>query len=180
MENSEVKIETPDNVIISDREDVVEEGAPSEATQAEVAPTEEEVIEPSLEPTLVVNGFIDPTHRFFWTGQQPDGTQHYGSAMETAEVYAQVNAIARCSCQVERNPNFIEPEIVQPVPEEKPLSAYTANDFYARGYADGDAAYQDVKAAILAWVTEQTLSSNLTLGQEIESLPFVQYVRYNR
>jgi hypothetical protein len=176
MENSEVKIETPDNVIISNREDVFEE----EVIALGLVPETDEAIEPSLEPMLVVNGFIDPTHRFFWTGQQPDGTRHYGSAMETAEVYAQVNAIARCSCQVERNPNFIEPEIVQPVPEEKPLSAYTANDFYIRGYADGDAAYQDVKAAILAWVTEQSLSSNLTLGQEIESLPFVQYVRYNR
>lgn len=120
----------------------------------------------------------DPSHRFHWHGVDILGNTHLGSGNTSAECYAQQAALGAVTCHLENNPGFIEPDISEP--EAKPISAFKANDFYAQGYADGDAAYQDIKTLILTWVTDQMLSSNPGFAQEVESLPFVVYARFNR
>lgn len=117
--------------------------------------------------------------RFNWHGKDILGNVYSGTRNTSAECYSAANLAGAVNCFPENNPDFVEPE-VSIEPEAKPISAFEANDFYAQGYSDGDAAYQDVKTLILAWVSEQMLSSNLGAAQDVDNIPFVTYVRHNR
>lgn len=126
--------------------------------------------------TLFVKLMNPPVFRFTWHGKDILGNEYCGNGATTEECHDNANKAGAVHCHMDRNPNFIEPEAeIQPDPNAK-----ENNSFYAEGFADGDAAYQDVKALILAWVSDQMLSSNPGFAQDVESLPFVTYVRYNR
>lgn len=126
--------------------------------------------------TLFQSLMKPPVLRFKWHGKDILGNDHSGQGDTTQDCHDGAAKSGAVTCHMEQNPDFTEPE-----PEMLPdPNAKENNAFYAEGFADGDSAYQDVKALILAWVSDQMLSSNPGMGQDVESLPFVTYVRYNR
>lgn len=154
--------------------------------EKESASSSEGILTPPTDPAALDESFrqedadalTQATFRFTWHGKDIVGNEYTGFGNTTAECHEAAASAGAANCFNEPNPAFIEPEA--PTPEPKPISAFEANDFYSQGYADGDAAYQDIKLLILAWVSEQMLSSSLNMAQDIDSIPFVVYARHNR
>lgn len=132
-------------------------------------------------PGTLFNQLMNPpdfsSFRFTWHGKDILGNKYSGYANTTQECHDAAALLGAVNCFNELNPDFVEPETkeeIQPDP-----NAAENNFFYAKGYEEADQKFQDLKTMILAWVTEQMGSSNPGFAQEVESLPFVQYVRFN-
>ena len=151
---------------------------PTDGPALDEAFRKEDAVADASAPKII--GFQDRANRLFWHGVDILGNKYLGSGVTSADCYAQGVELGAVTCHLETNPDFIEPALPEVEPELKPISAFDANDFYTKGFADGDAAYQDIKLLVLSWVTDQMLSSNLGAVQDIDSLPFVVYARHNR
>jgi len=138
---------------------------------------EENPLDIEVTPGTLFNQLMNPPSlRFTWHGKDISGNSYQGQGATTQDCHDAAALAGAVTCHMDANPLFIEPEAeILPDPE-----SHENNAMYCLGFADGDAAYQDVKTLILAWVSEQMLSSNPGFAQDIESIPFVTYVRYNR
>jgi hypothetical protein len=160
-----------------DSQEIVE----SEATpipEPEVIPIPEPEVIPTLEPKAVKMlhvGFQDPTHKFFWIGTDINGNTHIGSGNDASKCNVEAGLQGSSTCHLSLNPAYIEPEIPAPAPSTDD-SPSELNRFYQAGYQDGLKYFEDLKALVQAWVTEQALSGGVA---DVDSLPFVVYARHN-
>lgn len=123
-------------------------------------------------------GKLDPTHKIFWRGNDINGNEHVGSGNDPSQCNIDAGLQGSATCHLRMNPDYVEPLAVtddgnditpDPTPSE-------LNKFYQAGYADGFRYFEDLKALVVAWATEQNLSGGLP---DVEALLFVTYCRYN-
>lgn len=131
----------------------------------------------ALHPTPI--GTQNPAHRFFWRGHDINRREHIGSGDSASQCNIDAGLQGSCTCHLSSNPAFIEP-VIAPVAEALSPTPHDLNSFYNAGYAKGHEEafrlFEDLKALILVWVTDQNLSGGMP---DVETLPFVQYVRNN-
>ncbi len=120
-------------------------------------------------------GFINSSHRFFWEGKDIMDRVHVGSGDNASQCNVDAGLQGSSTCHIRRNPDFIEPEIVEPT-KELPPTPRELNAFYKAGHEDGFRYFEDLKALILAWATDQALSGGVP---DVDALPFVVYARHN-
>lgn len=173
MENeikTEVKIETPFDLeaVAAENKLAVDEynEAETNLTNLHYTPSPSEVA------AKAPIGTINPVHKYFWRGNDINGTEHVGSGDDASKCNIEAGLQGSATCHLRNNPDWIDPDPdIQPTPVPKQLNA-----FYAAGHADGLRYFEDIKALVLAWATEQNLSGGLP---DVEALPFVIYARYN-
>ena len=117
-------------------------------------------------------GTINPVHKFHWHGKDISGNHHVGSGDNASKCNVDAGLQGSATCHIALNPDYVDPEdavasVVAPV---------EANQHYQKGHQDGFRYFEDVKALILAWASEQALSGGV---QDVDALPFVQYARHN-
>jgi hypothetical protein len=169
-------------------EDVKADSEPTQAEAEELPLAMQEMIEDTINDHLQPQapdgqrkiGSQDPAHKIHWHGKDMMGNEYLGSGNDARQCNIDAGLLGSCTCHMTLNPAYVEPEAIAAEPEAKPISAFEANDFYRQGYSDGDSAYQDIKALILAWVTDQMVSSSPGAAQDVDSIPFVVYARHNR
>ncbi len=120
-------------------------------------------------------GTQNPAHRFFWKGKDINGNEHVGSGDNASQCNVDAGLQGSCTCHLSTNSDFIEP-IVAPVVPEAPPTPRELNAFYAAGHVDGLRYFEEIKALILAWATEQALSGGVA---DVDALPFIVYARHN-
>ena len=149
--------------------------APGSDMNLPVAALAETVILPrDVDPSAPI-GTLNPAHRFFWRGNDINGREHVGSGDNASQCNVAAGLQGSSTCHLRMNPDFIEPEI-PPVVVEAPPTPRELNAFYAAGHADGFKFYEDLKALVLSWATEQALSGGVA---DVDALPMVVYARHN-
>jgi len=120
-------------------------------------------------------GTQDKSHRFFWHGKDINGNTYLGSGDSASQCNVDAGLLGSSTCHLTPNPDFIEPPVIAP-PDPEP-SPTTLNRFYNAGHADALRYFEDLKTLVLAWATEQNLSSG---GYpDADALAFVIYARNN-
>lgn len=177
-ETQEIPVNMEGGGILEPASPVSDEGGMITVSEEDRTPEESNPLDSQFisRPVFIDQLMNPPALRFTWHGKDISGNEYSGQGATTQDCLDAAAKVGAVTCHMDQNPDFIEPEAeILPDPNAKENNA-----FYAQGFADGDAAYQDVKTLILAWVSDQMLSSNPGFAQEVESLPFVTYVRYNR
>lgn len=118
---------------------------------------------------------VAPTSRFLWHGKDINGNPFTGTGETSAECYDAAALVGSATCHVDVNPAFVEPYFTEVAPPSEPTPT-DLNKFYAAGHAEGFRYFEDLRALVLAWATEQNLSGGLA---DVDALPFVVYCRYN-
>lgn len=138
-------------------------------TPEDVAEIEAALLEPApndLSPA--------PVCRFNWHGVDILGNEYKGSADTTAYCLFESQSMGAVTCHMDNNPDFIEPEL--PKLPSTNVAPGELHSFFMAGHEEGFRYFEDLKALVLAWATEQNLSGGMS---DAESLPFITYCRNN-
>lgn len=189
-EAPEVAAESKSEVAAESKPEVAAESKPEESKPEEAKPEtgSETVVLPRTDspdlitpptseaPAISKFGTLNPAHKFFWRGNDINGNEYVGSGDNASQCNVDAGLIGSATCHLRLNPDYIEPE-VKPVVVDAPATPSELNRFFKAGFDEGHRYFEDLKALILAWASEQHLSSGGVA--DVDTLPFVIYARHN-